>query len=267
MVLGLLATSAIVTEGAFPPYATTAFAQAEAVRKYPPLGQADSAFNREFVNRFNRYETEQPDFFKDPAWPVVLANQVAKYLRVTPADGAGSGSSKATTSADLGAQVISFCRQNFGSKIGNGECSTLVGQALQAAGAAGIIRGFPRAGDYVWERGVAVIEAGRNGPELGQSLANVAPGDVVQFRDARFKGRSHDGGNGTYWADRLHHSAVVAAIDPGLCVLIVIEQNVSRPSKVTQNTLYLSDLKTGWMRFCRPEPLLLKKSPSPSAAK
>ena len=61
--------------------ATTADAQAEAIRKYPELGKAGSAFNVEFLARAKRYQTEKPDFAKDPAWPLKLADEVANAAR------------------------------------------------------------------------------------------------------------------------------------------------------------------------------------------
>ena len=48
------------------PAATAADAQAEAIRKYPELGKAGSAFNVEFLARAKRYQTDKPDFAKGP---------------------------------------------------------------------------------------------------------------------------------------------------------------------------------------------------------
>lgn len=55
-----------------------ASAQAEAITKHPNLGKAGSDFNREFLARFRRYQTEKPDFFEDQRWPLNLADEVAK---------------------------------------------------------------------------------------------------------------------------------------------------------------------------------------------
>lgn len=54
------------------------YAQAMALQKYPELGVAGSPFNRVFILRFQRYQTEKPDFFTDPEWPTKLADEVAK---------------------------------------------------------------------------------------------------------------------------------------------------------------------------------------------
>lgn len=63
-----------------PPASATASAQAEAVKKYPQLGESGSAFNLEFVRRVSRYQKESPDLFKSPQWPVKLADEVAQAV-------------------------------------------------------------------------------------------------------------------------------------------------------------------------------------------
>jgi hypothetical protein len=63
-----------------PPISTEAEWRAEAVRQYPALGIAHSPLNEEFVARYWRYHREQPEFFRDPAWPVILAKECADDL-------------------------------------------------------------------------------------------------------------------------------------------------------------------------------------------
>lgn len=60
---------------------TAAEGQREALRLYPDLGDANSPLNREFVARYRSYQRLQPDFFQDPAWPVVLAKECAAVIR------------------------------------------------------------------------------------------------------------------------------------------------------------------------------------------
>jgi MFS family permease len=50
-------------------------AQREAVRRFPQLGVAGSAFNREFLARAARYRTEKPAYFQDVQWPLHLAQE------------------------------------------------------------------------------------------------------------------------------------------------------------------------------------------------
>ena len=62
------------------PPAASASMQAEAVRKYPALRVAGSAFHREFLARLQRCRVEKPEVFQDPSWPVTLADEVARAL-------------------------------------------------------------------------------------------------------------------------------------------------------------------------------------------
>jgi hypothetical protein len=149
---------------------------------------------------------------------------------------------------NLGEKVLAFCEQRIGRKVGDGECATLAAEALAAAGAMRMGRDFPNPGDYVWGRQVALLEAGRKG--VTGSLDKVKPGDIIQFRDARFEGVNRNGG-GTYWMTATHHTAVVVTV--GKQTLIVCHQNWGKKI-VKKDTLYPADLRKGWLRFYRPVP-------------
>ena len=221
------------------PPAASASAQMEAVKKYPPLGVAGSAFNREFLARTQRARAETPGLFDDPAWPLALADEVARDL-------------PPVAEPDFGPQVLAFCRSNLDRKVGNGECSTLATQALASAKAAGMGKDAPGVGDYVWGKQMALIEAGRKGVAGLENLALLKPGDIVQFRNVRLEGSSHNGGKGRYWMAGAHHTAVVAEVDEGQAALKVIHQNWGA-KVVRQDVMYLGDLVKGWMRIYRPQ--------------
>ena len=68
------------------PPAASVGVQAEAVRKHPSLGVAGSAFNREFLACVQRCRSEKPEVFQNPAWPVILADEVARALPAEPAN-------------------------------------------------------------------------------------------------------------------------------------------------------------------------------------
>lgn len=53
-----------------------AIARADALKKYPPLGQNGSEFNVAFAGKVKRYQSEKSDFFKDPMWPLKLADEL-----------------------------------------------------------------------------------------------------------------------------------------------------------------------------------------------
>jgi hypothetical protein len=139
----------------------------------------------------------------------------------------------------LNETVLEFARDKIGQVIGDGECTALVTAAFREAGA----RRFPPFGadaDFVWgERLDAVKDA--------------KPGDVLQFRDAVFKGRKMFR-NGTirYWEYRyLHHTAIVADVKKTKSgwVVTVLHQNVSNtdnPSKaVRRDSLNMAELQPG----------------------
>jgi hypothetical protein len=59
-------------------FASVAEAKAEAVRQYPELGIAGSEFNLAFLERYQIYRMQKPEYFQDPAWPLRLAEEISK---------------------------------------------------------------------------------------------------------------------------------------------------------------------------------------------
>jgi hypothetical protein len=57
-------------------------AQHRAVQIYPDLGITGSPMHREFVQRVKHYRARQPHLFKDVTWPLVLAQETDRALRV-----------------------------------------------------------------------------------------------------------------------------------------------------------------------------------------
>jgi hypothetical protein len=60
--------------------------QARAVREFPELGVAGSAFNSEFLARVKVLKTEDVRYFNNPNWPYDLAVRVNEILRSHPSD-------------------------------------------------------------------------------------------------------------------------------------------------------------------------------------
>ena len=58
--------------------ATTARAQAEAVRRYPPIGVKGTVENALFVEQYKKMKDERPEFLDDEEWPLYLADGLAK---------------------------------------------------------------------------------------------------------------------------------------------------------------------------------------------
>jgi hypothetical protein len=62
-------------------FANVAEAQREAVRRYPDLGIAGSKLNSAFAARCKTYQQQRPDYFRDPSWPIRLAEELAQPQR------------------------------------------------------------------------------------------------------------------------------------------------------------------------------------------
>ncbi len=62
--------------------------KAKAVEKYPDLGVADSPLNQRFVEAYRQRSAKEPEFFKDPRWPMRLADELAGDAPAAPAPAA-----------------------------------------------------------------------------------------------------------------------------------------------------------------------------------
>jgi hypothetical protein len=157
-----------------------------------------------------------------------------------------------TASADaVGDKVVKFCKDNLGKKVG--ECSHLAVEALKAAGAktTADFDDSPNQGDYVWGKLAFVREVKeRKSSERNVDGLKVQPGDVIQLRDAKFRGKS---GKGTYSSESPHHTAVVIGLKDKGRTLVVLQQNVNGKRVVAEGTYRLDDLKEGWLRVYRPQ--------------
>jgi hypothetical protein len=143
------------------------------------------------------------------------------------------------------AQVVEFCEQHLGQKVGNGECWTLAEDALHSAGFKGSHGNNPGKGDYVWGKLVLDFESGTAGPTAAAgALADVTPGDVIQFRDATFKAHGR-------WESFGHHTAVVRSVDLKEQTISFLQQNFGGKT-VKEGKLKLPILKKGWIRVYDP---------------
>ncbi len=148
--------------------------------------------------------------------------------------------------------MVKFCKAKLCKTVGDGECTGLVTEALVAAGAktSRDFKDSPNEGDYVWGEPVYRLEvkAGQRTEEAAKGR-KVRPGDVVQFRDAKFAGRT---AGGFYTTSSPHHTAVVVGVQNGGRTLVVLHQNSNGKRVVTQQAYHLADLKEGWVRVYRP---------------
>lgn len=126
---------------------------------------------------------------------------------------------------------VSYARARFGQRVDNGECFTLVDRALRASGlrGAGDFGTLTPDADYVW--GTVV------------TLADVRPGDVIQFRDYRFDRRVEtESAAGTEFQEdfqeRPHHTAIVERVNES--EITILEQNAPRGTGVSRATLFFA---------------------------
>jgi hypothetical protein len=141
----------------------------------------------------------------------------------------GTAKQSAPSMAD---QIVSYARRQLSTRVGNGQCFTLVDRALRGAhaqSAADYGTVTPDA-DYTWGTPV--------------SLTDLQPGDVVQFRDYTFhRVVVTETGSSTVTdeldGERPHHSAIVQSVD-GNGAVTVLEQNAPEGSAVTRTRLYFT---------------------------
>jgi hypothetical protein len=160
--------------------------------------------------------------------------------------------------ASMADRIVSYARRQRGERVGDGQCFTLVDRALRSAQAqsARDYGAVTPDADYVW--GSAV------------TLADLRPGDVIQFRDYTYERTIvTDGDDATstdeHAEDRLHHTAIVHSVD-GDGAVTVWEQNSPDGAAVTRTQLFFTSRTTtrgnrtttirvrGTFWFYRPEP-------------
>lgn len=145
----------------------------------------------------------------------------------------GKSGSKSAPQQSLSDRVLAYARHRIGQVHGDGECFTLVDDALRNAGAKSAAD-FGKVGpdiDYVW------------GPAV--TRATLQPGDVIQMRDYHAEIATHtDNPDGSSESDeksedRPHHTAIVESVGTGGTVT-VLEQNVPDGGPVTRSVLHLT---------------------------
>lgn len=193
---------------------------------------------------------------KPPPRPAAPASPTKK----PPPGPIGVGTKKAAppsapAGANVGAQIIAFANSKSGQRVGDGQCFALADQALKKSGSrsAADFGTITEEADYKWGTPV--------------SLATVAPGDIVQFRDFETTRRDEgkDGAFKEFTHGRRHHTAIVTSVD-GNGLLTVIEQNAPKNSPVHKTQLGFQNISfasgettvtitvSGTVWFYRPQP-------------
>jgi len=123
----------------------------------------------------------------------------------------------------LNRRVLRFALSQMGRKVGNGECWTLADQALRQSGA----------------RGANNFNFGRQIP-----LAQLQPGDILQFKSARF-----DFGNSFYFFGTPDHTVIVLGVERTSVTLL--HQNFGKKI-VTKLTVDFKNMTKGKVWAWRP---------------
>jgi hypothetical protein len=159
--------------------------------------------------------------------PPTPANDLGDPIRIDPGTSAriespppgpigldAKGGTPKQTQASMGDQIVAFPRRHYGERVGDGQCFALADRALRNAGARSAAD-FGRVtddADYVWGTPV--------------TLADVRPGDIIQFRDYQYLKRvdNADGSFREVGGGRPHHTAIAERVD-GNGAITVLEQN------------------------------------------
>lgn len=155
--------------------------------------------------------------------PVGIGTALAVALTVQAARGTEGPASqkKARTAAKavvevpaLNVRIVAFARGQVGKKVGNGECTALAAEALRRAGGRRFMM-QRTGGDFIWGKPVK---------SFGEALL----GDVVQFRNAVFRGKTRLPGGRvwTWWQEYPHHTAIVSEVRDGGRLVTVLHQNI-----------------------------------------
>jgi hypothetical protein len=153
-----------------------------------------------------------------------------------------AGTTPTVSSAE--ARLVAYAHSKLGQKVGSGECTDLVNEALRIAHA--------RPGDFTdpandhW------------GHSRGQLKTGIKPGDIIQFENCVFKStiKLKNGGTRSSEQDMPHHTAIVRNED-GHHVHLYHQNTEGDITKsiVHETSLDLRTLQTGHYTVWSPIPL------------
>jgi hypothetical protein len=182
----------------------------------------------------------EPGPYDDPSDPTLIdEGTLARIESPTPGpvglDSRGGGTTR-QNQPSMADRIVAYPRQRQGDRVGDGECFTLADRALRNAGArsaADYDTVTPDA-DYVWGSTV--------------SLADVRPGDIIQFRDYQYEREvetrsSTSIDTTTETEERPHHTAIVERVGANGSIT-VLEQNGRPGAPVTRKELFFSNTET-----------------------
>ena len=160
----------------------------------------------------------------------------------------------------LGDRVVTFLESKLGERVGGGECAHAASEALRVAGAEFVLQFLgedtPEPGDYVWGKLIKILEGTESGLSDSAPDAEVLPGDILQYHNARV-------GNGGGIATFVHHTAIVAAAEENVPTE-TYDENIRAGGDPEHNRtlvrqkMDLRRIQSGWVRVYRPIPRVNK---------
>jgi len=158
----------------------------------------------------------------------------------------------------LNAKMLQFVTDNYGRKIGNGQCYDAAAEPLAAIGAKA-----PDGTKFGLEVSLSLVLAQMIDAWLTVcvsqvSLEEMGPGDVIQFKWCRWKGDLPNGkGNYTMYAgdeaSNGAHTAVCHSVQDGGKVFIALEQNIGGALAVSHRSYRMGDMYEGEIKAYRPQ--------------
>ena len=130
----------------------------------------------------------------------------------------------------IGSKVVQYAKSKVGQKVGNGECWTLVHDALV----------YAKAKEIPGQGGIAVYDFG-----TPVKVSAVKSGDILQFWNVKFVAP-----NGS-WSSATQHTVIVSSVKG--TELTVYEQNSPKGGAVRTNVYNTANLKEGRIDAFRPE--------------
>ena len=127
---------------------------------------------------------------------------------------------------EVPAKIVAYCKGQVGKQVGNGECWTLADECFKSCGLK-----RPGSDMRAWGR------------KLDLSKEKPQPGDIAEYRSAKFSNGSMSGPE---------HTAVVTGLAKKKGVLIIAEQNWGGVKKVHETELDPAGLVSGELMFYRP---------------
>jgi hypothetical protein len=176
-----------------------------------------------------------PSAWLSSSWTTPTAALVAPVVQMRTSD--------IVDNSSIGDQVAAYAAAHLGERIGGGECAHLAVEALRTSGARFAWLTGPTA-NYAWGQLLTRVTGTTHGAVFSKPAVVCRPGDIIQFVSTRFS----DG----MWAN--HHTAIVAAVDGAGRPTAVYQQNFNGVRVITEESLDLSRLTSGFVKIYRALP-------------